>query len=517
VVVGALTRWDHDAVEGVRQLVRTRAEQTPATVFLQSARDGRVLTWSGLAAVTGLWAQRLADAGVPPGGVVALQLPDPLRFAAAYLAIIAAGRVVAPVDPAAGPSAARRHLDAVGASAVVRADLGAPDARDADGAALVDDLGGVWAAVGRERGAPAPWRDRGGVLLASSGTTGPPKLVELTETQLLHTAGGIAGHHRFTPADRGLSPLPLHHVNAQVVGLLTALVAGSRLVLDDRFHRTGFWDVVADRCVTWMNAVPAILAILASHPPGRPLAGVRFARSASAPLPVATLAAFEAATGIMVVETYGMTEAGSQITANPVDGGRRPGSVGRPVGVELQVVDPAGLPVSPDVLGRVRIRGAGVITAYAGSAGQDAIGPDGWLDTGDLGRVDADGFVRLSGRRDDIVNRGGEKILPGDVEEVLRADPDVADVVVVGWPDAVLGAVPVAAVVARPGPDAVGHEVLRARLHGLADARLTRPQRPVTIHLVDTLPTGVNGKVSRRAVLDDLRARMDVPARGEPG
>jgi len=508
-------------VGGVRQLVRTRAEQTPTAVFLQSARDDRVLTWSGLAAVTGAWEQRLVAAGVPVGGVVALQQPDPLRFAGAYLAVLASGRVVAPLNPAAGPPAARRHLDAVGASAVVRsdygADPGAADAQDARGAGLVDDLGGGWAAVARERGGPARCRDHGGVLLASSGTTGPPKLVELTETQLLHTATGIADHHRFTPDDRGLSPLPLHHVNAQVVGLLTALVAGSGLVLDEGFHRTGFWDVVADRGVTWVNAVPAILAILASHPPGRPPGGVRFARSASAPLPVATLEAFEAATGIMVVETYGMTEAGSQVTANPVDGGRRPGSVGRPIGVELQVVDEAGLAVCADVLGRVRIRGAGVITAYAGTAGQDAIGPDGWLDTGDLGRVDVDGFVRLAGRRDDIVNRGGEKVLPGDVEEVLRADPDVADVVVVGWPDAVLGAVPVAAVVARPGLGARGQQVVQARLHDLADARLTRPQRPATIHLVDALPTGVNGKVSRRAVLDDLRARVDGPAHGEPG
>jgi acyl-CoA synthetase (AMP-forming)/AMP-acid ligase II len=157
--------------------------------------------------------------------------------------------------------------------------------------------------------------------LASSGTTGVPKVIPLHQGQLLHTARNVADHHRLTPGDRGFNPLPLFHINAEVVGLLASLVAGSCLVLDDRFHRTRFWALMADRRITWINAVPAIVSRLADPRPDEVIPSrIRFIRSASAPLPVATATRFEANTGIPVVETYGMTEAASQITANPVSG-----------------------------------------------------------------------------------------------------------------------------------------------------------------------------------------------------
>ena len=159
--------------------------------------------------------------------------------------------------------------------------------------------------------------------------------------------------------------------------------------------------------------------------------GIRFIRSASAPLPVAVADRFEASTGIPVVETYGMTEAASQITAHPLSVPRRPGSVGLPVGVELRIVrqtDPVGSPLeAPEFhIGHVEIRGASVIDGYVGGTHRDRFRPDGWLRTGDLGHRDADGFVYLDARTDDVINRGGEKVLPREVEEVIGADPLVA-------------------------------------------------------------------------------------------
>ena len=169
-------------------------------------------------------------------------------------------------------------------------------------------------------------------MLSTSGTTGAPKLIHLTEAQLLHTAGSIATHHGLSAVDRGLSPLPLFHINAEVVGLLATLVAGATLVLDDRFHRTGFWDLLEPRRRHLDQRRPgrSSPAWRRSGRARRCRPAVRFVRSASAPLPGATLARFERATGLPVVETYGMTEAGSQITANPLDGPRKPGSVGLP-------------------------------------------------------------------------------------------------------------------------------------------------------------------------------------------
>ena len=177
------------------------------------------------------------------------------------------------------------------------------------------------------------------MVLSSSGTTGAPKLVALSVSQLMTTAAAVARHHGLDERDRCFNPLPLFHVNAEVVAPLASLAAGATVVLDDRFHRRGFWELMGRREISWINAVPAIVARLGDLQPGEAVpSGIRFVRSASAPLAPATLARFEAATGVAVLESYGMTEAASQITANPLDGRRKPGTVGVPVGVELRVV-----------------------------------------------------------------------------------------------------------------------------------------------------------------------------------
>ncbi len=350
-----------------------------------------------------------------------------------------------------------------------------------------------------------------GVLLGTSGTSGAPKVVFLSEQQLAHVAAGVARHHRLGPGDRGLSPLPLFHVNAEVVGVLATLAARATLVVDDRFHRTGFWSLVEARRITWINAVPAIISVLASTPgpvasPGR----VRFVRSASAPLGTATLARFERLTGLGVLETYGMTEAASMITANPLEGRRKPGSVGLPVGTELRVVGPTGQARPTGVLGQVEIRGRGTITSYA--VGGNGAFDDGWLGTGDLGHLDEDGYLYLVGRADDVINRGGENIYPREVEEVLLADPRVEAALVVGVPDPVLGARPVAYVVLAEAASAAvdtpavcdqggeGRARAAADLRAHCQGQLSPFKVPAQVHVVEQLPVGPTGKVSRRLV-----------------
>ena len=192
-----------------------------------------------------------------------------------------------------------------------------------------------------------------------------------------------------------------------------------------------------------------------------------------------------------------MTEAASQITANPLDA-RRPGSVGLPVGVELRVRD-----------GRVRIRGRGVIHSYADGEGAERFDADGWLDTGDVGRLDDDGYLYLSGRHGDAINRGGEKIFPREIEEVVRRHPGVRDAVVVPAPDPVLGEVPVAFVVpVAPGPEGPDADRLSADLRRLCDGELARAHRPAQLRVVASLPLGATGKVSRPALRDRLAAEL---------
>ena len=295
--------------------------------------------------------------------------------------------------------------------------------------------------------------------------------------------------------------------------MLSALVAGSSLVLDDRFHRSGFWELMGRRSITWINAVPAIVSRLGALEPDETVpSSIRCIRSASAPLPVAVADRFEAGTGIPVIETYGMTEAASQITAHPLSVPRRPGSVGLPVGVELRIVrqsDPVGSPFeAPEFhIGHVEIRGASVVEGYVGGTHQDRFSPDGWMRTGDLGHRDADGFLYLDARTDDVINRGGEKVLPREVEEAIGADAMIASVAVVGRDDPELGQVPVAYVVLRAvaGDDGVDHAPSRLEAREVADRirktlerDLVRAKRPVALCVVARMPAGPTGKVTRR-------------------
>jgi acyl-CoA synthetase (AMP-forming)/AMP-acid ligase II len=484
------------------QLIRFRSERQGDSPFVVHAREPRGITFGQLDHGVARWSAVLDEAGIAVGTTIGLVVEDPIAFSEAFLAIIASGRWAAPLDPGLpsyGTAGMGTALARVGADVVI-SNRPEPDGM----AARWIDLSSMVSASPDDGTAPplAPFQSdgTGGAVLATSGTTGTPKVIRLHQAQLLHTAASVAGHHELTPDDRCFNSLPMFHINAEVVGLLATLTAGSSLVLDDRFHRTDFWSLMAHHGITWVNAVPAIVSRLATPrsdeviPPG-----IRFTRSASAPLPAQTLSQYEATTGIPVVETYGMSEAASQITANPLRGVRKPGSVGLPVGVEVRIVADDG---DPDC-GQVEIRGASVITAYGGNDHADRFDADGWLRTGDLGHFDADGYLYLQSRTDDVINRGGEKVFPREIEEIILVDDDVAAVSIVGAPDPELNQVPVAFVVltgdneadvVSRAPDVV------ARIIRFVDTALVRSKRPVRYSIVGELPANATGKVQRRVL-----------------
>ena len=477
---------------GIVRLIQERAARDPSGLALIEGRTGRVLANGAVAAAVEEWVTGAESARLR-GRPVVLTEARPVEFICAYLGLLAAGAVVLPVDPLApdGDADLDRTIAGFDVAAVV---TGAPN-----------DL---QLQPGAGPPAPVAWAEPGTILLRTSGTTGAPKGVPLAEARLLEAAGVVARHHALGPADVLYSSLPLFHINAQVVGVLACLVSGAALAVDDRFHRRGFWDVI-DRCgTTVLNAVPAIFAILGDQPPPPKATAqrIRFARSASAPLAVATLGRFEQRCGVGVLETYGMTEAAGQICANPLDPTmRHPGSVGLPVGIELRVVDEKGGASPPEVPGLVQIRGATVTDSYVIPGATEPprrrpAAPGGWLPTGDVAYRDADGFVYLMGRTDGVINRGGEKLYPREVEEVLRRHPGVAEAAVVGEPDEVLGECPVAFVVPRSQETA--GTPLEAELVDLCRRELSRHKRPSRIHLTATLPSTATGKVRR----DQLRA-----------
>ena len=492
-------------------VIRARSVTLGERAYVEHARDGRALSFRQLERSMERWRALLG--GAHGGGLttIGLALSDPMAFTDAFLGAIAAGFWVAPLDPSmpsGGSGGAAAVVARTGADIVV-ADRPAPAGLDGQWIDL-ERLDRLDAGTVTGRGATAPFSaGAGGVVLSSSGTTGTPKVVRLGQEKLLYTARCVASHLQLGSDDRGFNSLPLFHINAEVVGLLSTLVAGSCLVLDDRFHRSAFWDLMSQRSITWINAVPAIISRLGALEGDETAPReIRFIRSASAPLPVATADRFEASTGVPVIETYGMTEAASQITAHPLALPRRPGSVGVPVGVELRIVretEPVGSPLEvPEFhIGHVEIRGPSVIGSYVGNEHSDCFSTDGWLRTGDLGHRDLDGFVYLDARSDDVINRGGEKVFPGEVEEVISADPMVRSVAVVGRDDPELGQVPVAYVVLRgvdgPGDTGIADDSA-ARIKRALERCLVRTKRPVALCVVRELPAGATGKVRRRSL-----------------
>jgi oxalate---CoA ligase len=490
---------DHTQAATLLQLIKARNGTHGDRTYLEDGRSDRTVSYAGLAAVTRRWAQIFEDAHLPANASVLLDVDDPLTFATCYLAVIAAGRCVVPIDPAMPDGEFARAIGTLRPAAVIG------DGHPPTGSLLRFDPHSL--PSGRRDEEVLQHVGPGRLRLRTSGSTGEPKIVELTEAQLLHVARAVAAHNELTEADRGFNPLPLFHINGEVVALLATLVAGATLVLARRFHRNGFWDLIQQRDITWINAVPALLTILSREPiPGRPPA-LRLVRSASAALPEAIRAKLTGALGEIVLESYGMTEAASQITATTP--GQRPpaGSAGRPVGVELQVRDANGGSCAIGELGRIWLRGPGVIRHYVDGRAADRFDRAGWLDSGDIGHLDAQGYLFLAGRTDDVINRGGQLVYPREIEEVLLSDDAVLDAIVVGRPDDVLGAVPVAYVIARDVISVAARESLRLALEQRCREQLSRYKRPASVQLVDDLPRAATGKIRRGEV---RRAEMSL-------
>jgi oxalate---CoA ligase len=483
------------AANSVRAWIEEAAAAHGEDVYLADARGPATLTYAGLLDVVRATERRLDAAGLPAGARVTVRLARPLDYATALVALIASGRVAVPLDANAPGTDIARVVSV------------------AQPAGAVADLTGLAAGTGAGDGeSTLPFRidvfdlppvttdGPGGIFLCTSGTTGTPKGILLRDEQLACVAGSVVEAHRLTRADRGYCSLPLFHVNAEVVGVLATLRAGACLAVDRKFSRRGFWELIGERGITWINAVPAIISILSLDPPADPPSALRFVRSASAPLALASLERFEKALRVPVIETYGMTEAASMITANPLDGPRKPGSAGKPAGAQVRVSGTT----EPGEIGPVQIRGAGIIKAYASGGKPGAIDAGGWLLTGDLGYLDADGYLFLVGRSDDVINRGGEKIYPREIEEILLAQPGVRSAAVIGAADDVLGERPVAYVV--PDTHAVADEV-EALLRSVCAERLPRHKQPSEFWLVNEMPLGPTGKISRRLLKESVAAR----------
>jgi len=484
----------------------------PKQTAVISPDDGQAITYQSLTKQIEALTARLRQTGLQPGHVVAIVLGNGLEYLISFLGVTRARLVAAPLNPAYKAEEFRFYLEDSGARAVITSADAATVHEAARSLALpiwiagrdpsgTVQLSGVPSAAGA---APEPPRsDDIALFLHTSGTTSRPKGVPLTHGNLMTSIRNIAAHYQLTLADTGLVVMPLFHVHGLIGATLSSLYAGAKIVLPARFSAGSFWPTVKNHGVTWYSAVPTIHQVLLARAetdsaPTR--SGFRFIRSCSAALAPATLAQLESRFHAPVLEAYAMTEASHQMTSNPLPPGvHKPGSVGKGANVDVAIMDDAGTLLPVGSPGEVVVRGNNVTRGYHNNpeANQAAF-TNGWFRTGDRGVLDGDGYLTLIGRIKELINRGGEKISPLEIDAALLAHPAVAEAACFGAPDAKYGEEVHAAVVTR-------NEVSLAELQKHCNDRLEDFKIPKVIHFVKELPKGPTGKVQRRLLNNFFR------------
>ncbi len=451
-------------------------------------------------------AEALAACGIRRGDRVGMALPNGLPAIVAFLAASMAG-TAAPLNPAYKEDEFLFYLDDTNARILLLPPYGAEAARRAAGdrvrviPIVMSDAGEVsLSGVTERRPIDPPSADDVALVLHTSGSTGRPKRVPLAHRNLTISARNVARSYALTGDDVSLCVMPLFHVHGLVASTLATLATGGTIVVPAKFNPLSFWRVARDSGVTWYSAVPTLHQLLlarADPAAGKPAGAerLRFIRSCSASLAPQVMLDLEAAFGAPVLEAYGMTEAAHQMASNPLPPGeRKPGSVGRGTDVRISIMDGDGRHVGTGDHGEVVIQGPNVIEGYENNPEANAASfTDGWFRTGDQGYLDRDGYLTLVGRIKELINRGGEKVSPREVDEVLLAHPAIAEAVCFGVPHPTWGEEVAAAVVLR-------ESATEADLLSYCRERLADYKRPKQIHITTVIPRTATGKIQRRLV-----------------
>ena len=548
----------------VRDLVERQAALQPQAVYAVGAEGGSKLTFGELAASCRNVAALLRSHGSQPGDTVSLVMPNGLMTLQLLLGAMHGGWCVNPVNLLSQPeqmryvlehsdcrlvfatpgweAAVRTALEGVDrpvtvvvieadavverttSPAVIPANAGIHPAqarvdpglrRDDDGlpGAVIPANAGIHPAYPRldpglcrdDNGLCRDddgLRDRVALLMYTSGTTGAPKGVMLSNANLAANAHAISVAHALTDPDRVLAVLPLYHINAFAVTMLAPLAHGGSLAMPRKFSAARFWAQAFECECTWLNVVPTMISYLleGAAPPREQTSRLRFCRSASAALPPEHLRAFESKFGVGIIETMGLTETVAPAFSNPLDAEQRKlGSVGRASGCEAQVIDANLVAVADGQTGEIAIRGPNVMRGYYKNEAATCatFTPDGWLRTGDLGHRDADGFFFVTGRIKELIIKGGENIAPREIDEALLRHPAVLDAAAVGIPDRHYGQEIMACIVLRDG-----HTADEDGLRDFCTAQLGRYKTPILFRFVKELPRGPSGKVQRLKLVD---------------
>ncbi len=480
------------------------------------APDQEALDFKGLRDLVDRTVETLNGMGIGRNDRVAIVLPNGPAMAAAFVAI-GAGATTAPLNPAYREEEFSFYLSDLQAKALVVQEGDETLARSAAqkaGLAIIElrpGDGGDFTLAGEGPGAAS--LEKGGfaepddvaLILHTSGTTSRPKIVPLTQANIAASARHIGETIGLSPDDVCLNIMPLFHIHGLIAAVLSSLAAGGSVVCTPGFNALRFFSWLDGVRPTWITAVPtmyqAILARAARHGGVTAEARLRLLRSSSASLPPQVMKRLEETFGCPVIESYGMTEAAHQMTSNRLPPGKRkPGSVGSAAGPEVAILGEGGAHLGAGGVGEIVIRGPNVTHGYEAnpSANADAF-VDGWFRTGDQGTMDEDGYLHITGRLKELINRGGEKISPLEVDEILMDHPAVAQVVTFAMPHDKLGEEVAAAIVLREGETATEGDIRDFARQRLADFKVPR-----TVVFLKEIPKGATGKLQRIGLAQKL-------------
>jgi long-chain acyl-CoA synthetase len=496
----------------IRYYFDLRARETPHAPYVVAPETGATLTFAQLQRDAIELAAVLAHHRLRKGDNVALMLHNSYQTARLLIGVMYAGYMVVPLNLLAQTSQLAYVLDHSDTQLVFTSAELAPRVQEAlagveryvqvvvidpDAKVIFDAQGG---------GALAPVTDDDNALLMyTSGTTGKPKGCVLSNRSVIAGGQFTSAAHQLGAQDRVLCVMPLYHINGQIVTTVAPLVHGGSVVMPHRFSASNYWALAVEHQCTWINVVPTIIAYLLNgddpRTHGLDISHIKFCRSASAPLPPEQHRAFESKFGIGVIETFGMTETNAPCFTNPYDPARRKiGSPGAAFGNEAKAIDPkTGLDLPPNTPGEVMVRGDNVMKGYYKDpqTTRETIEPDGWMHTGDVGYLDQDGFLFVTGRIKELIIKGGENIAPREIDEALLKHPAILEAAAVGIPDANYGQEIMACVVLKPGATCTLEEIQK-----FAFDELGKYKTPKFIKFVDDLPKGPSGKTQRLKLLN---------------
>ena len=474
----------------VRDWLDARAETGgPAFVFPETKES---LSWQDLRAHAAHVAGDLTAQGIAKGESVAVMHPNGLEGIKALFAVLYGGFRATMLNLAAGPDALAYAMDHSDARVAFVHD----SQLDAFDQVRPERLT-LYAPGDTQAPLHSVTASDEALLMYTSGTTGRPKGVVHTQSSLLAGGWTVSVAHKLTPQDRGMGVLPFYHINGLCVSVMGSLVSGGSLAMVSRFSASRFWDQAETGGITWFSVVPTIISHLlhgASEPSPQLKAQLRFARSASSALAVETQRAFQDRFGLAIVESLGLTETAAQCLVNPLDPAlHKIGSAGKAISNEARIADDTGTECPRGTEGEIQISGPNVMKEYLKNpdATADSFHGD-WLRTGDLGRMDGDGYVFVTGRLKELIIKGGENIAPREIDEALYEHPEVVEAAAFARPNPQYGERVEAAVRLSETSTATPEE-----LRALCETRVGAFKAPDVVHILDELPKGPSGKIQR--------------------